>query len=145
MKETGEVVKLEGKTAYLLFRRTSMCAKCGACGIVAGQNTVTVTAANTLDASVGDRVEVEFSSDNALKSSLVAYVFPLIMLFVGIWLGYTIPQDFFEVKDALATIMGLVFAALAFIILRLLNPFFKRKLSNVYTMVKIEAGLEDAP
>ena len=138
MKETGEVIELKGNTAQLLFHRTSMCAKCGACGMLAGQNEVTVNVKNILDAQPGDRVEVEFTSRNALQSSLIAYIFPLIMLFVGMWVGYVFPQEFFPEKDVLAAILGIVFAAAAFVVLRLLNPVLKRRFANVYSMVRIK-------
>ena len=59
------------------------------------------------------------------------------MLFLGVWLGYVIPQDVFPVKDALAAILGIIFAAVAFLILKLLNPYFRKKFANVYTMTKI--------
>ena len=137
MKEAGRVVSVEDDTAFLLFNRTSMCAKCGACGITAGQNTITLPVKNILNAKVDDRVEVQFAAKNALTSSLIAYIFPLIALFIGIWLGYVIPQSIFAVKDALAAILGIFFALGAFLILKLLDPFFKRKFINVYTMIRI--------
>lgn len=137
MKEAGLVTKIEGNTAYLKFNRTSACARCGACGMIAGQNDITVSVDNTLHAALGERVEVHFTTKNALMSSAIAYIFPLIMLFVGVWLGYVIPQGVFPVKDALAAILGIVFAAAAFLVLKLLNPYFKRKFAKVYTMVRI--------
>ena len=137
MKEAGLVTKIEGNTAYLKFNRTSACARCGACGMIAGQNDITVSVDNTLHAALGERVEVHFTTKNALMSSAIAYIFPLIMLFVGVWLGYVIPQDVFPVKDALAAILGIVFAAAAFLVLKLLNPYFKKKFAKVYTMVRI--------
>lgn len=137
MKESGLVTKTEGDTAYVLFERTSACSKCGACGMIAGQNDITVTMKNTLDARPDDRVEVQFTTKNALQSSAIAYLFPLLMLFLGVWLGYVIPQDIFPVPDPLAAILGIVFAAAAFLVLKLLNPYFKKQFSNVYTMTKI--------
>lgn len=137
MKEAGLVTKIEGNTAYLKFNRTSACARCGACGMIAGQNDITVSVDNTLHAALGERVEVHFTTKNALMSSAIAYIFPLIMLFVGVWLGYVIPQGVFPVKDALAAILGIVFAAAAFLVLKLLNPYFKKKFAKVYTMVRI--------
>ncbi len=137
MKEAGLVTRIDGDTAYVLFERTSACAKCGACGMISGQNDITVPMKNALNAQPNDRVEVQFTTKNALQSSAIAYIFPLIMLFLGVWLGYVIPQDIFDVQDALAAILGLVFAAAAFLVLKLLNPYFKKKFSNVYTMTKI--------
>ena len=105
--------------------------------MLSGQNDITVTMKNLLHAREGDRVEVQFTTKNALQSSAVAYIFPLLMLFLGVWLGYVIPQDVFPVKDALAAILGIIFAAVAFLILKLLNPYFRKKFANVYTMTKI--------
>ncbi len=138
MKETGKVVEIKEDTVYLFFNRTSMCAKCGACGMTAGQDNITVPVKNTLGAKIGDCVEVEFTSKNALTSSLIGYIFPLIMLFFGVWLGYNIPQQIFPVTDVFAALMGIVFAFGAFFVLKLLNPVLQKKFANVYTMVRIE-------
>lgn len=137
MNESGLVTRIEGDTAFVKFERTSACAKCGACGMLSGQNDITVSMVNLLHAKAGDRVQVQFTTKNALQSSAIAYIFPLIMLFVGVGLGYVIPQDIFAVPDVLAALLGIIFAAAAFLILKLLNPYFKKKFSNVYTMIKI--------
>lgn len=138
MKEAGKVVEIKGDEARLQFNRTSMCSKCGACGMTAGKNTIIVSVKNSLNARIGDTVEIEFESGNVLTSSLIAYIFPLIMLFIGIWIGYSVPQSLFEIKDVMAAILGLIFCALSFVILKILNPFLKRKFSNIYTMVRIQ-------
>lgn len=138
MKEAGKVIDIKGNTAELLFNRTSMCAKCGACGMKSGKNSIVVPVKNSLGAKIGDTVEIEFESGNVLTSSMLAYIFPLIMLFIGIWIGYSIPQNIFEVKDVMAAIIGLVFCGFSFLILRALDPLFKRKFSNIYTMVRIK-------
>ncbi|MEG2881652.1 MAG: SoxR reducing system RseC family protein [Christensenella sp.] len=137
MKEAGLVVKVDDDRAYVLFERTSACSKCGACGMLSGQKDITVTMKNTLDVKPEDRVEVQFTSKNALSSSAIAYIFPLLMLFLGVFAGYVIPQNVFPVKDVLAAILGIVFTAISFVILKLLNPYFKKKFADVYTMVKI--------
>ena len=142
MRETGIVVETKGDSVAVQFNRTSMCAKCGACGIVKGQNSVVVSTKNTLGAKEGERVELEFAAKNALTSSLIAYMFPLALLLLGVWAGYAIPQSFFEVKDAFAAVLGILFAAVAFVVLKLLNPVFQRKFVNVYTMVRIDGKEE---
>lgn len=140
MKEAGEVVKIEDGRAHLVFNRTSACSKCGACGMIAGKSSVTVEAQNTLGAKEGDRVELEFSTKNAMKSSLIAYIFPLAMLLLGVLIGYYAPQTVFETKDVFAAILGIVFAAAAFVVIKLLNPLFKKKLDGAYNMVRIVDG-----
>ena len=137
MREAGKVVKVEDGVAYLLFIRTSACAKCGACGMIAGQNSITIQINDNLSVKQGDKVEVEFTSRNALQSSLIAYIFPLIMLILGVFIGYVIPQKIFETTDVFAAIMGIIFAVAAFVIIKLLNPVLEKRFSNVYTMVRI--------
>lgn len=137
MRESGRVVAVEDGVASVLFRRSSMCAKCGACGIGAGQDDITVSVPNTLGARIGDAVTVQFTSRNALASSALGYVFPLLMMFVGIFVGYAVPQIGPLVPDAAAAIFGLAFTVAAFLVLRLLNPLFRKRFSNVYTMTEI--------
>lgn len=142
MREAGKVVEIVNEDAHVMFNRTSACAKCGACGMMTGKDEVVVQTKNSLNAHVGDLVELEFTSKNAFQSTMLAYIFPLVMLFVGIFIGYNVPQTFFEVQDAFAAIMGLVFAFGSFLILRLLNPVIKKKFANTYTMVRI-VNVED--
>lgn len=141
MKETGRVVGLDGGNALVYFRRTSMCAKCGACGMGSTQDDITVEVANRLEARVGDEVEVQFTSRRALTSSAIGYLFPLLMLFAGILTGYLVPPPAGLIPDAVAAIFGLVFVAAAFVILKLLNPVFARHFSNTYTMTQILPGI----
>ena len=136
MTENGRVVSLEGSDALVRFQRTSMCARCGACGMGSTQNDITVSVPNALAAQVGDEVQVQFSSRNALASSALGYIFPLIMLFAGMWVGYELPVGEL-IPDVMAAICGLVFAAIAFIALKLLNPWLQQRFSNVYTMTEI--------
>ncbi|MBD5560622.1 MAG: SoxR reducing system RseC family protein [Clostridia bacterium] len=143
MKENGRVVALEADDALVLFRRTSMCAKCGACGMGSSQSDITVRVPNDLGAEIGDEVQVQFQSRSALASSAIGYMFPLLMLFLGMWAGYMIPPVGGLIPDAMAAICGLLCAALAFVILKLLDPVFQKRLANVYTMTEIvsrEAG-----
>lgn len=137
MKESGRVVALEGSNAMVCFRRTSMCAKCGACGMGSTQDDITVSVPNDLSAEIGDEVEVHFTSRSALASSAVGYLFPLLLLFAGMWVGYMLPPVGGLIPDLMAAICGLLFAALAFVILKLLNPVLRRRFANVYTMTEI--------
>lgn len=135
MKETGRVVSIDNGVAQVLFQRRSMCARCGACGMGAEQNNITVEVPNSLDAAVGDEVEVQFAARNALASSAVAYIFPLLMLFLGAFVGYTIPPFGSLPSDAMAAIFACVFAVGSYAVLKLLDPWIRRHFTNVYTMI----------
>lgn len=137
MKENGRVTAVENGIASVLFQRSSMCSKCGACGMGSEQNDITVEVPNSLDASVGDEVEVQFTARNALASSAIGYMFPLLMLFVGVFVGYQVPPPGGMPSDAMAAIFAVVFAVGAFLILKLMNPWLAKRFSNVYTMTGI--------
>lgn len=138
MTEAGEVVDIKKDNAFVMFKRTSMCKNCGACGITAKSDNVILTLKNTLNAGIGDTVVVEFTGKNALLSSFIAYGIPLLMLFAGILIGYALPINSFVSKDAVAGFSGLITCFLGFLILKLLNPFLKKKLGNAFTMVAIK-------
>lgn len=135
MKEAGLVLETTGDEAKVLFNRTSACGKCKACGMAAGQNQITVTAVNKLNAKEGDRVEVQFASRNALTTSAIAYLFPLGMLIVGLALGFLIPAPMDQ--QVFAAILGIGFTAGSFGILKIANPYFKKKFKNVYEITKL--------
>lgn len=135
MKEAGLVLEAWDNKAKVQFNRTSACAKCKACGMMAGQSRIEITARNDLHAKAGDRVEVQFNTKNALQTSAIAYLFPLSMLILGVVVGFLIPAP----MDAqpFAAIMGIAFTATAFLILKLANPYFKRKFTNIYEITNI--------
>ena len=135
MKEAGLVLEAWDGKAKVQFNRTSACAKCKACGMMAGQSQIVITARNALYAKEGDKVEVQFNTKNALQTSAIAYLFPLAMLILGVIVGFLIPVP----MDAqpFAAIMGIAFTAVAFLILKIANPYFKRKFTNTYEITNI--------
>ena len=67
------------------------CHKCSGCG--AAKETVVFTAENPIGAGPGDLVRVESETAPVLKAAAVLYVLPLILFFLGYWLG-TLPGRF---------------------------------------------------
>lgn len=135
MKEAGLVLEAWENKAKVRFNRTSACSKCQACGMMAGQSEIVITARNDLHAKEGDRVEVQFNTKNALQTSAIAYLFPLGMLILGVVAGFFIPVPMD--RQPFAAIMGIAFTAIAFLILKIANPYFKRKFTNIYEITNI--------
>ena len=50
MIEPGIVTKIEGQTAYVLFKRTSACGSCKACGMLKDMSEIIVDVPNSLGA-----------------------------------------------------------------------------------------------
>ena len=95
-------------TADVIHVRESACSgdchKCSGCG--AAKETVIFTAGNPIGAHPGDLVRVESSTAPVLKAAVVLYVLPLLLFFLGYWLG-TLPGNFGALGGGLGFILGL--------------------------------------
>lgn len=111
------VVKIEDATAYVKAERKSGCSACstGSCGtsVLAGffaQKTPLYRASNDVGAKVGDRVMVGMDEAAMFKGTLLLYLFPLLLMFVGAVAGSMLAVDM-ELRDgysAAGACMGLV-------------------------------------
>ena len=95
-------------TAAVIHIRESACSgdchKCSGCG--AARETVIFTAGNPIGARPGDLVRVESSTAPVLKAAVVLYVLPLLLFFLGYWLG-TLPGSFGALGGGLGFVLGL--------------------------------------
>lgn len=76
-------------TATVIHIRESACSgdchKCSGCG--AAREAVVFTADNPIGARMGDLVRVESETAPVLKAAAVLYVIPLVLFFLGYYLG----------------------------------------------------------
>lgn len=137
MTEYGEVVEITDGIAHVRFCRTSACEKCGACGLQSNQYEIVVEMPNDLSADVGDYVSVSIKEKKALKATVIAYIFPLLMLFIGVFFGWLLSSvwGIFSESEVIMAICGIVFAVLSFFLLKLAYPLYNKTVSNIYTMV----------
>jgi len=140
MTEYGLVVKIEDKTAFVRFMRSSACGKCKACGMLSTQNEIFVEVPNDIGARVGEYVEVSIVMKKAIKASAIAYLFPLIMLFAGMLFGWLLTDvwHIFANRDLLMAICALIFVVSSFFLLKIASPLYNKTVRRVYTMVGIK-------
>lgn len=120
MRERGVVVKVKNGRATVRFDRRSACDSCHMCAVTRDGMKVETVIQNTLNASVGDFVEVEMGEKFVLTAALIVYIIPLILVGAGIGIG----SLFNEPAQALAAIGGLI---VGFLIAILLDRFVIRK------------------
>ena len=100
-------------TATVIHVRESACSgdchKCSGCG--AAKEAVIFTADNPIGAAPGDLVKVESSTAPVLKAAMVLYVLPLVLFFLGYWLG-TLPGTFGTLGGVLGFMLGVVIVVL---------------------------------
>ena len=76
-------------TAMVIHVRESACSgdchKCSGCG--AAKETILIKAKNPIGAARGDLVKLESASGPVLKAAAVLYLLPMVMFFLGYYIG----------------------------------------------------------
>lgn len=121
------VVKIEHAVAYVQAERKSSCSGCSesSCGtsVLAnffGQKAPLYRASNEVGAKVGDRVVVGMNESALFKGTLLLYLFPLLLLFVGAVAGSALAVTA-EVKDGYSVAGAFIGLVVGFIGLKLLS------------------------
>lgn len=100
-------------TALVVHVRESACSgdchKCSGCG--AAKEAVVFTADNPIGAGRGDLVRVESQTGPVLKAALVLYVLPLVLFFLGYYLG-TLLGNWGAVVACLGFVLGVAMVVL---------------------------------
>lgn len=107
--EKGKVLKLEGDKAIVAFERCARCDKCRICTLARDGLHVTRTVPNTLNANVGDEVEVEMRARAATVSALI-YLVPLALTAIGAGIGTIFSNGASAILAAAGLIVGLAIA-----------------------------------
>lgn len=137
MNELGEIVELKDKEAVIKVRRSSACGKCGACQMGSRSDEMFLTIPNTLNGRIGDYVELELASSQLLKASAITYLIPLAALILGVIVGYMFGPDYGMNPELAGSLMGLLFTALSFFVIRAMDPKFKKEHNFSPQMVNI--------
>lgn len=119
MNATGVVVDVENEKAYVHISRNTACENCGACHFDEKTLNLKVTAINHANAIVGDRVELSMENVNFFRASFFLYGVPLIALLIGVFSGvYIFEKMNLELYDIYAILLGMLFMAITYMILR---------------------------
>lgn len=139
MIHQGEVINTRDNTAYVAIARSKSCKNCKMCGMSADASEVVLDIPNTVAASVGDIVSIEFSGAESFRSTIIAYVVPLFVLILGTTAGYYIAEYAIKNIDSqlFAALFGLGLTALTFISFKFLEPRFNKRLRNTYHIIEI--------
>ena len=132
MTDTGHVIELKGKDAVIRIYRSSACGNCSMCGLTSDKKYVDIEVENTLDANVGDQVEIAFNDTSASKVSAIVYLIPLFAALLLMLLGYLA-----KVADWILCIVFVVGLGLGFLIVRHIDLNYAKNMKLVPKMVKI--------
>ncbi|WHH59628.1 SoxR reducing system RseC family protein [Petroclostridium sp. X23] len=116
MEQIGVVNKAYDNMATVQIKRVSACGgKCGECGGCENTSHI-VEAFNAVGAKTGQIVKMEMKDTKILFAAFMVYIIPLIMLFVGYVIGYTI-----STSELIAGGIGVILLILSFVVLKIFD------------------------
>jgi len=135
-QEIGQVVAVENGMATVELLRTSACAKCKACSLGEMPNTMRITLPTGEHIHTGDRVRIGMAEGFFWFSLGILCGIPFLSLLVGIGFGLGIPSFFHWAGDWqwFAALCGLVFAVVAFMVIKTQEPRFRRMKAKYMTL-----------
>ena len=139
MEQVGLIRKITNGIAEVEVRRISGCGGgCSSCGGSCNMPSMVVSIENSINAKVGDYVEIKAKSKKIIKYALIVYMIPFIMLILGIILGMNLFQSMNRTNyETYGFMVGLIFLGVSFFIVRKIDNFIKSKNENAMEMVRI--------
>lgn len=132
MTELGTIVADSGKYVKVRVERNSACGSCGRCGMTENQKHADFFVENTLNANVGDVVELQIPDANTAGMAFVGYILPLIpalaMLFVSLALKW---------KEWFAVLMFFAGLAVGYVVVAIIDKVRKHKWAEIPLMNKV--------
>jgi len=120
--EEGIVTKIESTaTAWVKTTKTDACKACAArstCHGAGGGKEMEVEAMNHAGARVGQRVVLSFDTSPLLKATFLLYVFPIIAMIVGAFVGQRLAPNFNFDTSFLSAIFAFLFFGLTLLFVR---------------------------
>lgn len=138
MEQVGFVRRLIDDKAELEVRRASGCGSCNGCGGGCEVQAHIVTIKNSVNARVGDFVELKGEANSIFKYTLIVYMIPFIFLIGGIALGNmyfkSIGNPNFEL---LSFATGILFLVISYFILKVIDKKIEKRDKSTIVMTKI--------
>jgi sigma-E factor negative regulatory protein RseC len=138
MEQVGFVRRIIDDKAELEVMRASGCGNCNGCGGGCETSTHIVTIKNTINASVGDLVELKANKENILKYTMIVYMIPFIFLIAGIVLGNSYFKSIGNSNyELLSFATGILFLVISYFILRVIDKKIEKKDKSAIVMTRI--------
>lgn len=140
MKKVGVVINQEDGSVILRVARGTSCGgSCSKCGSsCSDKSKIEVKVENSLDAGVGDVVELESASTVVLGTAFLFYILPILALILGMYLSNTYWIDKNQQNgEVLSLIVGFGFMIVTFLGIHIFGKFRSKGNNNMFTMTKL--------
>jgi sigma-E factor negative regulatory protein RseC len=128
--EIGKVVQVNGDDTTVLVSRSAACAGCAskrACHTFETSSEARIIVSNEISAKIDDTVEIGVAEGGLVAASFIVYILPIAALFVGAGLGTWIAGRIGIENGGISALMGLLFLGAGFLVIRLMDPYLKKK------------------
>lgn len=119
--EEGIVTKTGAATAWVKTTKSDACKGCSArnsCHTLGGGEEMEVEAINQVSAQVGQKVVLSFDTSPLLKATFMLYVFPILTLIAGAFIGQQIAVSFNFNKSLWSAMIGFLFFGLSILFVK---------------------------
>ncbi|MCY6355762.1 SoxR reducing system RseC family protein [Clostridium sp. ZS2-4] len=139
MTEIGYIDSIQGECASVVFQRKSACGgNCGSCkgGCESASHVTEIQ--NTIGANKGDRVRVSIEEKTFNKMVLLVYVFPLVMMVLGIGIGTVVFKGAgYANYEMFSFLLGMMLLTVSYLILNVLSRKNEKNKKQLLRMVEI--------
>lgn len=129
MEEIGQVVEIAEDQIVVLLGASTNCDNCNSCSELSNNKMKTLSLSNTINAKLNDLIILSLSESKSIFISVLLYVFPLIMMIIGYFVGVQ-----FENRDPnisgdsfLAIFFSTLFLIISFLLIYYIDKWIGRK------------------
>ena len=138
MEQVGFVRNINKDKAVLEVRRASGCGSCNGCAGGCEVKTHIITLKNTIDAKVGDYVELKGEPKSIIKYMFIIYMIPFAFLISGIVLGDNYFKGMGNANYELLSFgTGVLFLIVSFFLVRLVDKRIAKSNKETIRMTKV--------
>jgi len=127
----GVIIETNGETAKV---RCSVHSDCENCGVCPGSDAMIIDVVDTIGAKPGDSVIVESRKSNMVLAAFMVFIFPLLAVGGGIYLGYYLAPRLMISPKLAMTLGGIIFGVMAIYVIKYLDRSLKSENTIVRTI-----------
>ena len=136
MEELAKVISIKNNKAKVRVERTTACKDCGMCAFKKDDLHIDLVVDNKYNAKEGDTVYVKITDASPSKIAFIVYGIPLVLLFVGLFIGKAINGALFNNVEIEEIVFGAIGMAIGLVLVRIIDKITKNKYLPVMTGIK---------
>ena len=131
MREKALVISTNGDKAVVQVTRSTACEHCSAKCMVANESIdINAEVENSVNAQVGDTVDVDMEFSGVMSASAIAYGVPFVAFFGGAALGYYVLSELLNMsRDLIGLATGIILIVVSYLVIKQLDKkgVFKKR------------------